>query len=151
MELNFIEVSEFILAVVALVTGYFGWKARAEKNKLKEEVEGMRASNTEQDIKNQSSWIDLYKKLHDDQAERLTNAEQEIQGLKKTLFKFEHAFKKYYTCPHYANCPIQHELSKFKDREEKPSKTNGTGHRQREPAGNQDNKSDNHATGDGKA
>lgn len=149
MELNFIEVSQFILAAVTLTTGYFGWKATSEKNKLKAEVEGMKASNTEQEIKNQSSWIDLYKKLHDDQAERLSVAELEIQDLKKTIFKFEHAFKKYHTCPHYANCPIQLELSKFKNRDDKRSKANRAASRQREPPSDEDDQGSDDTTGDG--
>lgn len=134
MELNFIEVFQnMVLPSVTVIIGYFGWKATAEKNKLKAEVEGIKANNTEQEIKNQSSWIDLYKKLHDDQAERLTMAEKEIQGLKKTIFKFEHAFKKYHTCPHATTCPIQLELSKFKSRDNKPDKREQPADRQREP------------------
>lgn len=134
MELNFIEIFQnMVLPSVTVIIGYFGWKATAEKNKLKAEVEGIKANNTEQEIKNQSSWIDLYKKLHDDQAERLTMAEKEIQGLKKTIFKFEHAFKKYHTCPYATNCPIQLELSKFKSRDDKRDKREQPTDRQREP------------------
>lgn len=150
MELSFIEVFQsIVLPSVTVIIGYFGWKATAEKNKLKAEVEGMKASNTEQEIKNQSSWIDLYKKLHDDQAERLSVAELEIQGLKKTIFKFEHAFKKYHTCPHYANCPIQLELSKFKTKDDKRSKANRPTSRQREPPSDEDDQSGNDTAGDG--
>lgn len=150
MELNFIEVFQNIaLPSVTVIIGYFGWKATAEKNKLKAEVEGMKASNTEQEIKNQSSWIDLYKKLHDDQAARLTQAELEIQGLKKTIIILEHALKKYHTCPHYANCPIHLELSKFKNRDDKRNKGNRTAGRQREPPGDKDDKSGDHTADDG--
>lgn len=130
----FIDVAtKIILPFVTLGISYFGWKARAEKNKLKAEIEGIKANNTEQEIKNQSSWIDLYKKLHDDQAERLTMAEKEIQALKKTIFKFEHAFKKYHTCPYAASCPIQLELSKFKTRDDARDKRDRPTDRQREP------------------
>lgn len=150
MELNFIEVFQsIVLPSVTIISGYFGWKATSEKNKLKAEVEGMKASNTEQEIKNQSSWIDLYKKLHDDQARRLANAELEIQSLNKALTRFEDAFKKYSICTHPAPCPIQLELSKLKDRDEKRNTGKRTGHRQREPTGDKDDKSANDATGDG--
>ncbi len=150
MELNFIEVfRDIALPFITVVLGYFGWKARAEKKKLQAEVDGMKASNTKQEIENQSSWIDLYKKLHDDQAERLHMAELEIQGLKKALTRFEDAFKKYSICTHPAPCPIQLELSKLKDRDEKRGKAKRTGSRQREPTGDQDDESDNNATGDG--
>lgn len=150
MELTFIEVIQgVVLPSVTVIIGYFGWKATAEKNKLKAEIEGMKASNTEQEIKNQSSWIDLYKKLHDDQAERLTQAELEIQGLKKTILQFEHAFKKYHTCFHSTNCPIQLELSKFKTRDDKRSKANRTTSRQRDPPSDPDDQNSDNATGDG--
>ncbi|MDH6310589.1 hypothetical protein M2451_003321 [Dysgonomonas sp. PFB1-18] len=148
MELNFIEVSQFILAVVTLATGYFGWKATSEKNKLKAEVDGMKANNEAQEIKNQNSWLDLYKKLHDDQASRLHKAELEIQGLKKALTRFEDAFKKYTICPH-APCPIQLELSKLKTRDDKRSKGKRTGSRQREPTSDEDDQADNDPAGDG--
>lgn len=134
MELTFIEVVQsVVLPTVTVITGYFGWKATAEKNKLKAEVEGMKASNTEQEIKNQSSWIDLYKKLHDDQAARLSDAELKIQELTNIVTKFEYAFKKYNACPYAHSCPIQLELSKSQDRDQKRGKANRSADRQREP------------------
>lgn len=130
----FIDVAtKVLIPLTTIVISYFGWKARAEKNKLKAEIEGMKASNTAKDIDNQSSWIDLYKKLHDDQAFRLTKAEEQILELNKTIYKFEKAFKQYHNCPYFASCPIQRELSKSKSINKRKKRTDDTDNRQREP------------------
>lgn len=146
----FIDVAtKVLIPLVTIVISYFGWKARAEKNKLKAEIEGMKASNTAKDIDNQSSWIDLYKKLHDDQAFRLSKAEEQILELNKTIYKFEKAFKQYHTCPHFASCPIQRELSKSKGNNKRDKRTNGADNRQREPPSDQDDESLDDSAGDG--
>lgn len=150
MELNFIEVFQsIVLPLITLISGYFGWKATSEKNKLKAEVEGMKANNEAQEIKNQDSWLDLYKKLHDDQARRLANAELEIHRLNKALTRFEDAFKKYSICKYTAPCPIQLELSKLKARDEKRGKGKRTGSRQREPTDNEDDQGGDDSASDG--
>jgi len=134
MELTFIGVFQYVVQpTITLIIGYFGWKATAEKNKLKVEVEGMRAKNEDQEIKNQDNWLDLYKKLHDDLAFRLTEAEQQLSNLKRTIYKHEIAFKKANACPHYDSCPILLELSKSKDSNRGNKGRDKTDNRQREP------------------
>lgn len=114
---NFIEVVQsVILPIVTMVLGYFGWRANADKNKLKAELKSLEHSNISKEIENQSDWLDLYKKLHNDQAERITQAMTEIDQLKKTINKFEHAFKKAHTCTYYDVCPIRGELSKHENK-----------------------------------
>lgn len=148
----FIDVAtKIILPFVTLGISYFGWKANADKNKLKAEIEGMKANNETKQIANQNSWIDLYKKLHDDLALRLTDAEKEISELKKTIYIHEVAFQKANACPYGANCPIIHELSKFKNRDEKRSKTNRAASRQREPPSDENNQGGDNTTGDSQA
>lgn len=130
----FIEIFQsIVMPGVTLIVGYFGWKANAEKNKLKAEVEGMKATNVAKEIENQNSWIDLYKKLHDDLALRLTDAEKEISELKKTIYIHEVAFQKANACPYGNNCPIIHELSKSKSINKRKKRTDDTDNRQREP------------------
>ncbi|WP_108822008.1 hypothetical protein [Dysgonomonas sp. Marseille-P4361] len=130
----FIEIFQsIVMPGVTLIVGYFGWKANAEKNKLKAEVEGMKATNVAKEIENQNSWIDLYKKLHDDLALRLTDAEKEISELKKTIYIHEVAFQKANACPYGNNCPIIHELSKSKNINKRKKRADDTDNRQREP------------------
>lgn len=131
---NFIEaVQSVILPVVTVVLGYFGWRANADKNKLKAELKGLEISNNSKEIENQSDWLDLYKKLHDDQAVRITQAMSEIEQLKKTINKFENAFKKAHSCTYYDICPMRDELSKpeANARKRVVSKKSGMGQRKR--------------------
>lgn len=131
---NFIEVVQnVILPVVTVVLGYFGWRANADKNKLKVELKGLEISNNSKEIENQSDWLDLYKKLHDDQAVRITRAMSEIEQLKKTINKFENAFKKAHSCTYYDICPMRDELSKpeANARKRVVAKHGGTGQRKR--------------------
>lgn len=133
---NFIEVVQsVILPIVTMVLGYFGWRANADKNKLKAELKSIEASNTSKEIENQSSWIDLYEKLANNQAKRMAEMEAEIQQLKKTIRNFEHVFKKVRNCINYDACPIRVELQKFESstrRKRNGANTAGTGQRQRE-------------------
>lgn len=134
MEFNYIDIFQSVVfPATSIIIGYFGWKATAEKNKLKAEVEGLKANNESLEIKNQSSWIDLYQKLHEDQARRLLAMETELQKLKKDLIRFEYAFKKHSTCSLATTCPIHLELQKFQDREYTTYRNNRTEARQREP------------------
>lgn len=134
---NFIEIVQSgILPIVTMVLGYFGWRANADKNKLKAELKSLEHSNISKEIENQSSWIDLYKKLHDDQAERMTQMEGQIQQLKKTIRNFEYAFKKSNTCPYYDSCPIWVELSKLENGVRKRNSTKPAGTRQRQRENN---------------
>lgn len=131
---NFIEVVQnVILPVVTVVLGYFGWRANADKNKLKVELKGLEISNNSKEIENQSDWLDLYKKLHDDQAVRITRAMSEIEQLKKTINKFENAFKKAHSCTYYDICPMRDELSKpeANARKRAVTKHGSTGQRKR--------------------
>ena len=127
-------IQTYILPVVTLILTYYGWRATSEKNKLKAELKGLEASNTAKDIENQSSWLELYKQLHDDMAKRMVSMETEIQTLKKTIKLFENAFKKIHDCLFDGVCPVAAELQKYKatnrQRTNKRPKTN----RQREPA-----------------
>jgi hypothetical protein len=137
---NFIEVVQsVILPIVTMVLGYFGWRANADKNKLKAELKGLEVSNISKEIENQSDWLDLYKKLHNDQAERITQAMSEIEQLKKTINKFENAFKKAHSCTYYDICPVRDELSKPETggRKRVVTKHDGAGQRKRK-----DNKGD---------
>lgn len=134
MELNFVEIFQTIVnPLITIIIGIFGWKANAEKNELKIKIEGMKADNESKDIKNRDSWLDHYKKLHDDQAARLSEMESQILDLKKQLFRFENAFKKYHTCAYAPTCPIHMELSKFKARDGKRVQREYIADRQREP------------------
>jgi len=149
---NFIEVVQsVILPIVTMVLGYFGWRANADKNKLKAELKGLEASNISKEIENQSDWLDLYKKLHNDQAERITQAMEEIEQLKKNLNKFENAFKKAHSCNYYDVCPIRDELSKLEtgNRKRVATKRNGSGQRKRKD--NQGNQSTDNASDNGEA
>ncbi|MFR9165000.1 MAG: hypothetical protein ACLVKO_01780 [Dysgonomonas sp.] len=148
---NFIEVVQsVILPVVTVALGYFGWRANADKNKLKAELKGLEVANISKEIENQSDWLDLYKKLHNDQAERITQAMDEIELLKKTINKFEHAFKKAHNCIHYDVCPIRNELSKHENRNRKGNGANPAGTGQRKRKSNIRDATDDHADNDGK-
>lgn len=134
---NFIEVVQsVIIPIMTVALGYFGWRANADKNKLKTELKGLEAVNISKEIENQSDWIDLYKKLHNDQAERITQAMDEIEQLKKTIAKFEYALKKANSCTYYHICPIRDELSKYENRNRKRKPTNAGFNRQHKRAVN---------------
>jgi hypothetical protein len=149
---NFIEVVQsVILPIVTMVLGYFGWRANADKNKLKAELKGLEVSNISKEIENQSDWLDLYKKLHNDQAERITQAMSEIELLKKTINKFENAFKKAHSCTHYDICPIRDELSKLEADGRKRVGTKHNGPRQRKRKDNKGNQTPDNATNDSEA
>lgn len=131
---NFIEVVQsVILPIVTMVLGYFGWRANADKNKLKAELKSLEHSNISKEIENQSSWIDLYEKLANNQAQRMAQMEEEIQQLKKTIRTFENAFKKANSCTYYDVCPIRLELQKSESVRRKRNGANpaGTGQRKR--------------------
>jgi hypothetical protein len=137
---NFIEVLQtvvqnIVLPSVAVIMSYFGWKANSERNKLKAEIEGMRASNTEQEIKNQSSWIDLYEKLHDNQAKRIVELDAKVSELSKELNTFKNAFAKASSCPHFSVCPLRDQLSKSKSHNRKRTSGNNNSGRQHERSG----------------
>lgn len=134
MELNFIEVVQnVILPITTMVLGYYGWRAKADKNKLEAELKGLEHENQTKEIGVQSSWIDLYKKLHDDQAARMGQMETEIQSLYKKLKKFEDAFKKVYHCTYYDVCPVRDFLSKSEGNNRTAAHRKRPTNRQREP------------------
>lgn len=152
MELNFIEVvRELILPIITIALGYFGWRANADRNKLKAELKGLEASNTSKEIENQSSWIDLYEKLADDQAKRMTSMGDEIQVLNKNIKRLENALNKIHNCRHYDLCPVRDalELSKpervARNRPQRKPATN----RQREPVDRENDTSNDSTTDDG--
>lgn len=145
---NFIEVLQtvvqnIVLPSVAVIMSYFGWKANSERNKLKAEIEGMRASNTEQEIKNQSSWIDLYEKLHDNQARRLVELDAKVSELSKELNTFKNAFAKASSCAHFAICPLREQLSKSNSHNRRRASGGTTSNGQHERGGGEDNKNSN--------
>lgn len=146
---NFIGVVQsVILPIVTMVLGYFGWRANADKNKLKAELKSLEHSNISKEIENQSSWLDLYKKLHNDQAERMTQMEDEIQQLKKIINKFEHAFKKATGCNYYDVCPIRVELSKLENSGRKRTARKPRTNRQREHPDGEDHESGDNTSGE---
>jgi len=116
-------INSIVLPVITVLLGYFGWRANAERNRLKAEIKGMEASNITKEIENQNGWIDLYKKLADDQATRITQAMDKIQQLEKTINDFQNAFNKANTCLYSGDCPVRIFLQ---NKQGKPSK-NTTG------------------------
>ncbi len=133
---------EFVPSIVAVISLYYGWRANAEKNKLKAELSGLEAES-------QKSWLDLYKKLHDDQAMRLVTMEDKIQLLEYTIKIFEYAFKKTEDCRYVDHCPIGDELQKYKSSNRKGANQRPTTNRQREPGGQAHSQSDNSSTSTG--
>lgn len=146
---NFIEVIQsVILPIVTIVLGYFGWRANADKNKLKVELKSLEHSNTAKEIENQSSWIDLYEKLANSQAKRMASMEEELQQVKKNLNKFENAFKKAHGCNYFDVCPIRYELSKFENTNRKGTARKPRTNRQRERPDGESDKGNSDSSGD---
>lgn len=144
MELSIIEVVQsIILPTVTVILGYFGWKASAEKNKLKAELKGLEASNVSKEIENQSSWIDLYEKLHDDQAKRIVVLDAKVSELSKELNTFKNAFAKASSCIHFSVCPLREQLSKSKTGYRKGTSGKRDTNRQREPTRGENHEGDN--------
>lgn len=108
--------NSLILPVVTVILGYFGWRANAEKNRLKAELRGVEESNISKEIENQSSWIDLYKKLADDQAARINEAMGKILKLEQTISRLEDALNQTKNCAYYENCPVRKSLKDAKRR-----------------------------------
>lgn len=142
-------VQNIILPSVAVIMSYFGWKANSERNKLKAEIEGMKASNTEQEIKNQSSWIDLYEKLHENQAKRIVELDAKVSQLSKELNIFKNAFAKASSCPHFSVCPLHEQLQNSKDNNRKRTPRKGDTDRQRKSIRGEGNKGSDHTTNNG--
>lgn len=126
-------IQAYFLPFLTLVLSLYGWRANSEKNKLKAELKGLEASNVAKEIDNQMSWLELYKKLHDDQAQRMVSMEKEIQSLKKTIKYFENAFKKVQSCIYVDVCPIAFELQKHENNNRKRTNNRQSTNRQREP------------------
>ncbi|WP_163320468.1 hypothetical protein [Dysgonomonas sp. 520] len=144
METNFIEVVQsVILPIVTIVLGYFGWRANADKNKLQAELKSLEHSNVSKEIENQNSWLDLYKKLHNDQAERMAQMEGEIQKLKNTIKNFEYAFKKAHSCRFYDVCPVRSELQKFENNNGKRTRRKPSTNRPRDSTDRENSEGDN--------
>lgn len=144
-------VQNIVLPSVAVIMSYFGWKANSERNKLKAEIEGMKANNEEQIIKNQSSWIDLYEKLHDNQARRIVELDAKVSELSKELNTFKNAFAKASSCAHFAICPLREQLSKSKSNNRKRASGGTTSNGQHERGGGEGDESDHHSPNDGEA
>lgn len=144
-------VQNIILPSVAVIMSYFGWKANSERNKLKADIEGMKANNEEQIIKNQSSWIDLYEKLHDNQALRIVELDAKVSELSKELNTFKNAFAKASSCIHFAICPLRDQLSKSKSSNRKRASGAPISDGQYEHSGREENKSGNHPPNDSEA
>ena len=144
-----LEVTQtYLLPIITLILSYYGWRATSEKNKLKVELKGLEASNVTKEIENQKSWLELYKQLHDDQAQRMVSMEKEIQSLKKTIKYFENAFKKIQGCIYVDVCPIAAELQKHENSNRKRANKRPSTNRQREPADTAQNHTDNSSTGE---
>ncbi len=141
----------YLLPFLTIFLSYYGWRATIEKNKLKAELKGLEGSNTAQEIENQKSWLDLYRKLHDDQAQRMVSMEKEIQSLKKTIKFFENAFRKIQGCQYVDICPVALELQKHEASNRKRTNKRPSTNRQREPTGGgADNNTDSNTTDDSK-
>ena len=146
---HFIEVVQsVILPIVTMVLGYFGWRANTDRNKLKAELKGLEVSNISKEIENQSSWIDLYEKLANNQAKQMADMQAEIVQLKKTLAKHEIIFKKASGCNYYDVCPLRFELSKLQNNSRQKSPRKPRTNRQREHPDGEDNESSDDSAGD---
>ncbi len=134
----FVEIGNILqyvlLPAVTIVLGLIGWRANADKRKLRIEVDNLQAENTSKEIENQSDWLDLYKKLHNDMAERLVVLESENKRINQRIKLFENALKKVYACKYYNTCPARLELSKLEASDNRqPARRKQKSNRQREP------------------
>lgn len=88
-------------------------------------IAGWLFNRTERELKRIRDSHDAYKVMYDDVKETLKEDINEKQELRKTIASLQRAVNKVFSCRHFADCPVNHELLHNKTSNSKPQGNSG--------------------------